>query len=130
MTLDELRDWHARRAGWTYHPNLSGIGGGPNQHPATGAFWTRGNESVWVHPFPPTLDAADASFPQWWDWSREYRGGSVVWFASSMAEHPNTKRCHTIGTDSKIHDLYELSKLAWEQEQALAAACKEVGGNG
>lgn len=120
MTLDELRDWHAFRAGWTQ--KIEGD--------FEDAKWCLHHHSQWDHPFPPTLDGADASFPQWWDWSREYRGGSVVWFASSMAEHPNTKRCHTIGTDSKIHDLYALSKLAWEQEQALAAACKEVGGNG
>ena len=109
MTTDELRDWHARRAGWVYIESRIAWRHESLMHDES---------SNWAHPFPPTLDAADASFPPDWDWSREYRGGSVVWFASSMAEHPNTKRCHTIGTDSKIHDLYALAKLAWEQEQS------------
>ena len=108
MTTDELRNWHARLDRWEV------VTGGWRRERQDSTEY----EYRWAHPFPPTLDAADASFPPGWDWSREYRGGSVVWFASSMAEHPNTKRCHTIGTNSKIHDLYALAKLAWEQEQS------------
>lgn len=108
MTLDELRDWHARRAGWTHEG---------------GCKWFNANRSgidatFYNHPFPATLDGADAAMPNGWDWSREYRGGSIVWFASNMAEYPHTKRCHVVGTTDKIRDLYELSKLAWEQEAA------------
>jgi len=108
MTLDELRDWHARRAGWTYHPNLSGIGGGPNQHPATGAVWTRGNESVWVHPFPPTIDGAASAMPKGRTGARymDYYNG-WVWICGKAS-------CYDTGNE--IHDRYLLAKLAWEQE--------------
>ena len=113
MTLQELRDWHAKRAGWEYHPNLSCIDSGPGTHPATGAFWTRGNEAVWCHPFQPTLDGADASFPNAWEWGRTPPRGD--WCAVSLARGITEQTAYT---GDKPRDLYELSKLAWEQEAA------------
>ena len=43
------------------------------------------------------------------------------------AASPIHSTVKVVGTSCEIHDRYLLAKLAWEQEQALAAACKEVG---
>ena len=117
----ELRDWHARRAGWTMHN-----GQWRREHRER-----REYEYAKGHPFPPTLDAADASFPPGWDWEKTIplrMADGSHWYACRY--EPNGMSVQMKATGDKIHDLYALSKLAWEQEQALAAACKEVGGNG
>jgi len=100
MTLDELRDWHARRAGWTQ--KIEGD--------FEDAKWCLHHHSQWDHPFPPTLDAADASFPKGRVWYRylDYFSG-LVWKCGEVAIYD---------TGDKPRDLYELSKLAWEQEAA------------
>jgi len=104
MTLDELRDWHAKRAGWTQ--KIEGD--------FEDAKWCLHHHSQWDHPFPPTLDAADASFPQKWRWAR----GLYFWTADGTARHNQHKHAKIQDTGDKPRDLYELSKLAWEQEAA------------
>lgn len=103
MTLDELRDWHAKRAGWTQ--KIEGD--------FEDAKWCLHHHSQWDHPFPPTLDGADASFPKGWEWGRTPPRGD--WCAVSL-ERGITEQ--TAYTGDKPRDLYELSKLAWEQEAA------------
>ena len=100
MTLDELRDWHARRAGWTQ--KIEGD--------FEDAKWCLHHHSQWDHPFQPTLDGADASFPKGRVWYRylDYFSG-LVWKCGEVAIYD---------TGDKPRDLYELSKLAWEQEAA------------
>ena len=103
MTLEELRDWHAKRAGWTQ--KIEGD--------FEDAKWCLHHHSQWDHPFPPTLDGADASFPKGWEWGRTPPRGD--WCAVSL-ERGITEQ--TAYTGDKPRDLYELSKLAWEQEAA------------
>ena len=100
MTLDELRDWHAFRAGWTQ--KIEGD--------FEDAKWCLHHHSQWDHPYPPTLDGADASFPKGWEWRRFTK----VWWA----EWGGVNTLFVDATESKPRDLYELSKLAWEQEAA------------
>ena len=131
MTLDELRSWHAKRAGWVEPgaPILRDDG----TYTAF-ASWVRitdtikesaGFKSVTlapsvhdaIHPFPPTLDAADASFPPNWRWTRDYNCQSEWWAAFPKGwdgeEYPTVP-----DTGDKVFDLYALSKLAWEQEES------------
>jgi len=121
MTLDELRDWHARRAGWNEpgtEPERTGdfVMDAMRQTLARGSWWKIvGNDFQRSsnHPFPPTLDGADASFPKGWEWGRTPPRGD--WCAVSL-ERGITEQ--TAYTGDKPRDLYELSKLAWEQEAA------------
>lgn len=104
MTLDELRDWHAKRAGWTHEG---------------GCKWFNANKSgidatIYNHPFPATLDGADASFPKGWRWKR----GMYFWTVDGIERRNQHLSLSTPDTGDKIRDLYELSKLAWEQEAA------------
>ena len=103
MTLDELRDWHAKRAGWTQ--KIEGD--------FEDAKWCLHHHSQWDHPFPPTIDGADASFPNAWEWGRTPPRGD--WCAVSLARGITEQTAYT---GDKPRDLYELSKLAWEQEAA------------
>jgi hypothetical protein len=68
MTLTELRDWHATNDGWEYMPNKYV----PDSKVA--GYWfhpTIENTEVGDHPFPATLDGADAAFPKGWWWQRD-----------------------------------------------------------
>lgn len=105
MTLDELMDWHARRAGWTQ--KIEGD--------FEDAKWCLHHHSQWDHPFPATLDAADASFPPEWYWQRS---GGWWWAGQIGADRWKCVQIPDSTRSDKIRDLYELSKLAWEQEAA------------
>ena len=107
MTLQELCDWHAKRAGWTQ--KIEGD--------FEDAKWCLHHHSQWDHPFPPTLDGADASFPPNWDWDRVTDHDATWW--SAFPKRWEGEPYPSVGnTGDKIRDLYELSKLAWEQEAA------------
>ena len=121
MTLDELMDWHARRAGWNApgtEPERTGdfVIDSKRQTLARGAWWKiycddfqRSSD----HPFQPTLDGADASFPDGWEWER----ANGYWYASPS--DGTAVACITVDdTGDKPRDLYELSMLAWQQEAA------------
>jgi hypothetical protein len=77
MTLDEIRDWAARRQGWTETtPAMC-----DDQSVPLDAQWHRPTRSgspgslTWcIHPIPPTLDAIAGLMPEGWWWTRE--GGS------------------------------------------------------
>ena len=105
MTLDELRDWHARRKYIADIPSLS-----QKCRDGWDAAYFRRMDDNEMHPFPPTLDGADASFPKGRVWYRylDYFSG-LVWKCGEVAIYD---------TGDKPRDLYELSKLAWEQEAA------------
>jgi hypothetical protein len=124
----EIRDWHARRAGWE---ELS--------HDADGNATAWINETyascgvVLMHPFPPTIDGAASALPPNWSWTieRDYDAScsetaGMVWAAWSNTAK-TYKEVTTPRTKDEIADRYLLAKLAWEQDHALAAACKEVG---
>ncbi len=110
MTTDELRDWHARRAGWV-----------PETWPDGNVWWVKrdmdGNaRTLGYHPFPPTIDGAASALPPNWAWQRS----EGVWWAGQIG-HDRWKCVQIpetgIGGEGEIHDRYLLAKLAWEQEQ-------------
>jgi hypothetical protein len=108
MTLDELRDWHARRRYVADIPSLS-----QKCRDGWDAAYFRRLDDNEMHPFQPTLDAADASMPPNCDWER----ANGYWYASPS--DGTVVACITVNdTGDKPRDLYELSKLAWEQEAA------------
>lgn len=114
MTLDNLRDWHARRKYLADIPGLS-----QQCRDGWDAAYFRRLDDNELHPFPATLDAADASFPSGWMWSRLF--GFKMWYAARPTDKgliPHGWEIETPDTGDKIRDLYELSKLAWEQEAA------------
>lgn len=113
MTLQELCDWHAIRSGWTFKVWDNGEAW-RRDCPERGEY-----EYHPSHPFPPTLDGADASFPNGWKWSRLF--GFKMWYAARPTEKgliPQGWEIETPDTGDKPRDMYELSKLAWEQEAA------------
>jgi hypothetical protein len=99
----EIRDWHARRAGFKWNAWVEGDGQWEHDN---------GESSMHSHPFPMTMDGADASFPPDWDWCRL---SGNTWWATN-----NAKKLYAVVPDTgdKIHNLYALSRLAWEQEAA------------
>ena len=112
MTLDELRDWHAKRKYLADVPNVSQItrDGWDSEH-------FQKCDEYEIHPFPPTLDAADASFPPKWRWTRDWSDGHEWWAA--FPKHWDGEEYPTVpDTGDKVFDLYALSKLAWEQEES------------
>lgn len=109
MTLQELCDWHAARVGWSKK-----LANGYTSSDGDDAYyWIKDGKVQWDHPILPTLDGADASFPKGWEWGRTPPRGD--WCAVSL-ERGITEQ--TAYTGDKPRDLYELSKLAWEQEAA------------
>lgn len=101
MILDELRDWHAIRAGWEMR-----CGQWRRDCPERREYKYHPS-----HPFPATLDAADASMPKGVMWERY----NDKWEACGTIK---VYEVWCYDTGDKIRDLYELSKLAWEQEAA------------
>lgn len=96
MTTDELRDWHARRAGWEQRPLEAweldfGQGLGLSQED---------------HPFPATIDGAASAMPPGWGW----------WLVSAewVAQGVSTPFVRVTDTGDEIHDRYALARLAWE----------------
>lgn len=116
MTTDELRDWHARRAGWIQvESDFEGE-----------LMWSKGPHKQWDHPMPPTIDGAASAMPPNWSWQRsegKWWAGQIGATRWKCVQIPET----SITGEHEIHDRYLLAKLAWEQEHALAAACKDVG---
>lgn len=85
------------------------------------------------HPFPPTIDGAASALPKGWrlvemsDNQTEYGTPKYPWTATARKEFGGRmpESVKASGND-EIELRYLLAKLAWEQEQALAAACKEA----
>lgn len=62
QTLDQLRDWHARNDGWEFNA-------------VAFSKWSKVDNSCKPrddHPIPPTIDAANDSFPPGWTWVRDW----------------------------------------------------------
>jgi len=105
MTLDELRDWHFAREGWSWREDRDGE-----------PYWeSRTGKVSYYDPFPATLDAADASFPKGWDWRRDLG----TWYGIKD-KGANQDEVAVADNGNKIRELYELSMLAWQKEAAAA----------
>ena len=117
MTTDELRDWHAREAGWENHPDDGWC------HPDHEYILDR------PHPYQPTIDGAASAMPEGWRWGRGCRTRDHLigcWYASrsltcdqmaTMRHHEITNalaQVHCLDTGDEIHDRYLLAKLAKE----------------
>jgi hypothetical protein len=129
MTTDELRDWHARRRYVADMPGLS-----QQSRDGWDAAYFRRLDDNEMHPFPPTIDGAASALLKGWrlvemsDNQTEYGTPKYPWTATARKEFGGRmpESVKASGHD-EIECRYLLAKLAWEQEQALAAACKEVG---
>lgn len=120
MSLDQLRDWHAKREGW------NAPGPAPWANGKTCVNWWKRTESgdiEWLvtgeHPFPEDLGVADAAFPEGWNWYRQIGPQDVMWEARNDTYH-HILRSHlrvvVLDTGHKITDLYRLAALAREAE--------------
>lgn len=116
MTTDELRDWHAKRLGWTKNENL-----GPPCGWLEPDRWTRGDPGndgtilpLNIHPIPATLDAAASLMPEGWVWMRvsgtDCGKRCLLWTATN----DSTGFEITPDTGDEIHDRLLLAKLAHE----------------
>lgn len=109
MTNEEIRDELARLNGWTLE-SLS------TDCPVSA--WWRWNahptlkSRTWCkdHPFPPTLDGANAAVPEGYEWER-HAYEWIAWKPGSRMDDP----IKVPDTGDKIADLY-----------ALALACRKA----
>ena len=115
-TLDELRDWHAERAGWKY------IKRSFNEEE-----WFRTSPfgEVATHPFPPTLDGAASAMPEGvrferhfcrtmnrWEWNAWHReGGEWIMLCDRHGWSVSVP-----DTGNEVYDRYLLAQRAHEAE--------------
>ncbi len=104
MTTEQLRDWHASRAGYV------NVGVGCD-------FWMHHtNPTVQVpHPFQNTIDGAASAFPKGWDWDR-LTELKKKWWVAFPPDWDGEPYQTVDDTGDEINDRYLLAKLAWEQE--------------
>jgi hypothetical protein len=109
MTLDEIRDWAARRQGWARHQY--------------GEQWwyslPDGNrpKTTFTHeyPIPPTLDAIAGLMPSGWTWAR---WGDGTWNAQRcypatvLPKDADMTILETIDTGNELLDRARLAMLA------------------
>ena len=67
MTTDEIRDELARLKGWT---RICGVPGMLKEDGDLHLKWKLRHHEQWDHPMPPTLDGANAAFPEGWTGGR------------------------------------------------------------
>lgn len=112
MATHEIRDWLAARQGWT-KTTVDGYTTWQRKCPpevaASPANFRR------THPFPSTLDGADESFPPNWIWQRYMVPNDGMRWVATKSTAGSYR--FVADTGDKIHDLYALSRLAWEQEK-------------
>jgi hypothetical protein len=104
MTLDELRDAHAKRDDRFKHwPHLRFL------------------DQIGAHPVPATLDAIAGLMPPGWWWTRE--GGStpnpnglLLKWAACQVGHDRWGVVTTPDTGDELTDRARLAWLAWEAE--------------
>lgn len=131
MTTDEIRDELARRAGWnkpgTPIPLTKDwrLGTAETQSFVYGHWWKAFGETTmrqYDHPFPPTLDGANAAVPEgWFPWERRKGPQGLFW----EAIHPqwrgglNPHLCVRVpDTGDPVHDLFALA-LACVRAEAV-----------
>ena len=103
-TLDELRDALAEMDGWNRLERSNDI----FEHKDTGEIHASDGE-VADHPYPPTLDGADAAMPEGWWWSRYETGAEgVKWCAGPRNGFASV---YVYDTGDKTADLYRLAVL-------------------
>jgi hypothetical protein len=108
MTLDELRDAHAKRLGW-YQIRANGA---TKEDGNDGLYWAKGGRMMWDHPVPDTLDAAWASVPPGWVvriFSKDNRTRVEL-------DTPEGWTRALVINASPIHAIFEASMKAWEAE--------------
>jgi hypothetical protein len=102
MTLDELRDAHAKRLGWEPCPLVYD------------GCWCKGTKYC-RHPIPATLDAIAGLMPSGWLWTRT----NGCWHAYPHAV--SSLRVSVLDTGDELTDRARLAWLAWEAEAKGAA---------
>lgn len=110
MTLDELRDWHAKRAGWTQ--KIEGD--------FEDAKWCLHHHSQWDHPYPETIDGAARAFQcnelEGWTWFRVGAFQAVTqWEALGLDRMTSVE---VEDTGNEIFDRYLLAKKCLEEQEA------------
>lgn len=107
MTHDETRDELAQMDGWRKY--------------ADGRWYKQGEWPKRDHPYPPTLDGANAAVPEGWYWLRDQAATShrpdgllLRWVACERGAH-NWRVVEVPDTGDPVHDLY-----------ALAMACRRA----
>lgn len=108
-TLDELRDALAEMDGWIRLERSNDI----FEHKNTGEIHASDGE-VADHPYPPTLDGADAAMPEGWTWCMcldvaENEDGWYAWHKE--AGERRSDGVYVPDTGNKIADLYRLAVL-------------------
>jgi hypothetical protein len=107
MTLDEIRDWAARRHGWD-----TGIDGESNIY-----YWWKApflvDTATHHHPIPPTLDAIAGLMPSGWKTFRVWKGQAGEWRAYvRRGTGDDWDRVTTIDTGNELLDRARLAMLA------------------
>jgi hypothetical protein len=116
MTLDELRDAHAKRkmlADLTEPHTMEWA-----EREWDNEFFRRADLNGW-HPIPATLDAIAGLMPPDWDWQRNH----VDWIAGKRGGAQRTlwRMASTPDTGDELTDRARLAWLAWEAEAKGAA---------
>jgi hypothetical protein len=99
VTTDELRDWHAMRAGWTMR-----CGQWRRDCPERGEYKYHPS-----HPFPATIDGAASAMPPDAVWIR---------FAGEWRAFVDEIEYAVVDTGDEIHDRYALAKEVLEENEA------------
>ena len=101
-TLDEIRDWFAKRDGWLRDPN--------GTWSREGKFWPEA-----YHPYPPTLDGAAKALPEGWWWTREgasashRKDGLLLKWSACQCGADKWGIVETPDTGNEIADRYRLA---------------------
>jgi hypothetical protein len=105
MTLDELRDAHAKRLGWEYCPLVFG------------GSWHKDGKYC-KHPIPATRDAIAGLMPPDWMWAKYPDKWTADWFPKWNPESrkPPAATVTTPDTGDELTDRAQLAWLAWKAE--------------
>jgi hypothetical protein len=116
MTLDELRDAHAKRLGWEPFQTSVGPVVWHRGSFLSGEPYSQGNPGC--HPVSATLDAIAALMPSGWLWGKgrqpHINGGyEWRWWAENSTL---TNFVDVVDTGDELTDRARLAWLAWEAE--------------
>jgi len=121
MTLDSLRDWHARRVGWRNdrpEPTGDWTIDAAREHITRGRWWRVVNGLIETShdPMTETIDGAAAALPEGWKLFALEEGGPFTGWSSSAVRHVGQVRQVFAHGKDEVTTRYLLAKLAWEQE--------------